>query len=136
MSNIFKSIVIFPLLLMLTACATIISGPSQRVNVQAINEQDNSVLSNVSCIVMDAQGFSYPVTGNPGSVAVNRGNGSLQVDCKKEGYDQASIGAAQSFNPVAIVNVLFWPGFIVDAVSGSYARYPSYVVVQMVQSDA
>ncbi len=136
MSNIFKFIAIFPLLLMLTACATIISGPSQRVNVQAVDEQDNSVISNVSCLVMDGQGFSYPVTGNPGSIAATRGNGTLQVNCKKDGYNQTNIGTGSSFNAITIANVLFWPGFIIDGLSGSYAKYPSHIVVQMSQEDA
>ena len=136
MSTIFKFSVIFSLLLILTACATILSGTSQTVNVQAVDEKDNSILSDVHCIVTDGKAVAYPVTGNPGSIAATRGNGTLQVNCKKDGYNQTNIGTGSSFNAITIANVLFWPGFIIDGLSGSYAKYPSHIVVQMSQEDA
>lgn len=136
MSTILKFIVIFPILLILTACATIFSGTSQTVNIQAVDQQDNSILSDVNCIVTDGKGTSYPVTGNPGIITAARGNGTLQVNCKKDGYTQTNIGTGSSFNAVTIANVLFWPGFIIDGISGSYAKYPSHIVVQMAQEGA
>jgi hypothetical protein len=68
---------------------------------------------------------------NPGSAIVSRSNGSLQVNCKKEGYIQLNTAVGDSFNSTTLVNVLFWPGFIVDAVTGAYKKYPSHYVVSM-----
>ncbi|XVN44021.1 MAG: hypothetical protein RCG16_08350 [Rickettsia hoogstraalii] len=50
---------------------------------------------------------------------------------QKEGYKQLNIAVGDNFNSVTLINVLFWPGFIVDALSGSYKKYPSHYLVAM-----
>lgn len=73
----------------------------------------------------------YPVLTNPGEIIVRKGKGPLRPDCKKAGFVQQSVGVGESFNALTIVNVLFWPGFIVDVVTGSMQKYPSHMSVMM-----
>ena len=48
-------------------------------------------------------------------MVVDKGKGSLDVRCRRSGYAQSQVGVGQSFNAWTIVNVLFWPGALVDA---------------------
>lgn len=115
----------------LAGCATIMTGSSQQVNVQAIDANTHQVLPGAVCTVVDGEGNTLPVPSNPGTVLVNKGKGTLQVRCTRPGYRQSQIGVGQSFNAWTIVNVLFWPGLIVDAASGAMQKYPSYITVLM-----
>lgn len=115
----------------LTGCATIMSGTTQSINLQAIDEANNEIIPGAVCSVMDGKGLRYAVNSNPGQFTVTKGNGALNPTCKKEGYIQSSFGVGDSFNAVTLVNVLFWPGFIVDAVSGAIKDYPSHMTVYM-----
>lgn len=120
--------------LALSGCATVITGTTQTMNVQVINAKTNQLLPDASCMITDAKGNHYAVRSNPGNVTISKGDGALQVLCQSKGYKQTALGVGQSFNAWTIVNVLFWPGFIVDAVTGSIQHYPSHVTVLMVKS--
>lgn len=115
----------------IAGCATIMTGSSQQVNVQAIDANTHQVLTGAMCTLVDGEGNNLPVPSNPGSVLVNKGKGTLNVRCSRPGYRQSQIGVGQSFNAWTIVNVLFWPGLIVDAASGAMQKYPSHVTVLM-----
>jgi hypothetical protein len=117
--------------LILTGCATVFSGTTQTVSVQAIDEDTHYNLPDAACTITDGKGGAYPVSHSPATVVLTRGNGALNVFCKKEGYHQASVGAGQSFNGWTIVNVLFWPGALVDAATGAIQKYPSHITVLM-----
>ena len=69
------------------------------------------------------------MTGNPSAVSVAREYGDLQASCMAKGYRQVGVGAGSSFNAWTLVNVLFWPGFIVDAATGAAKNYPSHITV-------
>jgi hypothetical protein len=117
--------------LLLTGCATIFSGTTQNINIKAVDVKTSQEVDDIICKVTDGDGMEYPVLSNPGSVHVKRGPGALVVNCKKEGYKQLNISVGDSFNAVTLVNVLFWPGLIVDGLSGAYKKYPSHYVVSM-----
>lgn len=122
------------LVLSLTCCATIFSGTTQVINLQAVDADTNEPLDGVTCKVSDAKGLSYAVQTNPGTFTATKGNGVLTPTCKKAGYKQESFGVGEDFNGVTLVNVLFWPGFIVDTVSGAIKEYPSHITVFMKKS--
>lgn len=113
----------------LSSCATIFSGTTQKINVQAVDEKDNKPLTEVTCTITDADGVMYAIPSNPGSVFVKKGNGNLTPNCKKDGYIQKSFGVGSSFNALTLVNVLFWPGLIVDLGTGAMHKYPSHISV-------
>ncbi len=117
--------------LVLGGCATIFTGSTSNVNLQAVDSADNKILENVSCTLTDGDGTVYTIAANPGSVIVSKGKGTLRADCKKKGYVQQNMGVAETINGVTFVNVLFWPGFIVDAVTGTMHKYPANVTIQM-----
>jgi uncharacterized protein YceK len=116
---------------LLSGCATIISGGSQTINVQALDSNTHNLLPNTSCLVTDGRGNNYTVMGNPGTVVVPTGYGAINVNCTKLGYTQTQVGRGQSFNAWVIADVLFWPGAIVDAATGAAVKYPSHITVLM-----
>jgi hypothetical protein len=117
--------------LALAGCATVFTGSTQNIHVQAIDSNNNTILKDVSCTLTDAKGVIYAIHGNPGSALVTKGAGVITPNCTKKGYVQKTFGAGESFNAVTMVNILFWPGFIVDAMSGSMHKYPSHITVVM-----
>lgn len=115
----------------LAGCATVLSGTSQTIHIQVVDEANQRVLSNATCSVADGNGSIYSITSNPTAIVVGKGNGPIRINCRRPGYRQTNMAVGDSFNAVTIVNVLFWPGFIVDAVTGAYKKYPSHYVVNM-----
>jgi len=122
---------LLPLLFLINACATIFTGTSQNISIEAVDSKTNKVLSSAVCSVRDGSGALYTVQSNPGSITIKKGQGVLTPTCNSDGYKQLSYAVGDSFNAVTFVNVLFWPGFIVDGLSGSMNKYPSHIVVAM-----
>ena len=122
---------VFAAIVSITGCATIVSGSTQKLHLQAIDKNTKAIIPNAKCTITDGKGNSYVINGNPGTVIVSRGNGSLKADCHASGYTQKEVGKGTSFNAWTIANILFWPGFIIDGLSGSYAKYPDHITVLM-----
>ena len=101
------------------------------VSIQAVDEATNAPIEDIRCSVTDGRGVVYPVPSNPGSITVSKGKGALSPQCIKKGYTQTNFGVGENFNSVALVNILFWPGFIVDGMSGAMQNYPSHISVFM-----
>ena len=95
--------------LFITSCATIVSGTSQVIKVQAIDSQTHEVIPYAKCTITNAKGVVFPVYGNPGSVNVPREYGGLQANCNATGYRQSGVGSGESFNVWTLVDVIFWP---------------------------
>ena len=126
-----KNIIALFTLLSLSGCATVFSGTTQNVNVKVVDSKNNDLLTDISCIIHDPNGGSNVVNSNPGVANIAKGHGSLDIKCSKDGYRQLNTAVGNSFNGVTLVNVLFLPGFIVDAATGAYKKYPSHYVVSM-----
>ena len=122
---------ITPAISLLSGCATIISGTSQVVHLQAINVKTHHAVPNAKCTLTDSKGVIYPVPSNPGSISLPRVYGGLNADCTAPGYYQQSVGAGSSFNAWTAADILFWPGAIVDAATGAAKKYPSHITVLM-----
>jgi len=117
--------------LSLTGCATIISGTSQNINVQAIDVDSHNQIPAAKCVITSPKGIAYPVDGNPGSVNIPRSYGDLTINCTAPNYWQKSVGGGSSFNAWTLLDVLCWPGAIVDASTGAAQDYPSHITVLM-----
>jgi hypothetical protein len=117
--------------LALSGCATVFTGSTNNVQMRVVDAESNELIQNVKCSVTDSDGIVYLLSSNPGQIIATKGKGTLRVDCKKPGYTQQNMGIAQTINGVTFVNVLFWPGFIVDAVTGNMHKYPANVTIQM-----
>src|SRR5258708_2131619 len=117
--------------LILPGCATVMSGTTQNISVQAINKQDNQLIPGTVCTIADGKGRVYAVNSNPGTVMVTKGQGKLDVQCHKPGYHQTQVGIGQNFNAWTVADVMFWPGALVDAATGAIQKYPSHITVLM-----
>ncbi|WP_224721426.1 hypothetical protein [Candidatus Wolbachia massiliensis] len=94
-------------------------------------DDEGNLMEKVKCVVYDPSGMSHSLISNPGVVVIQRGSGSLFVDCKKAGYKQLNLMVGESFNKVVLLNLLWLPGFVIDTVTGAYKQYPSHYVVTM-----
>jgi hypothetical protein len=123
--------------LVLGGCATVFTGTNQSVHISA-TDQDNKELNNISCSVIDSTGADYHVSSNPGTVLVPKGKGPLRVSCEQPGYNNYSGSIGSSFNAVTLLDIFFWPTFIVDFGTGAAMKYPGsyHVVMKPVGSDA
>ncbi len=117
--------------LSLVGCATVFSGTTQQLHIQAVSSADQKILTDAKCTLTDTNGVPYIASSLPGVVTVQKGQGPLKVECTKSGYHQKTMGVGENFNKITLVNVLFWPGFIVDAVAGTLQKYPSHISVVM-----
>jgi len=130
-NNILRLISSISIILSVTSCGTVFSGTTQPIHIKAIDVANNADLEGARCVVLAGDSASYTVATNPGIVTVKRGAGDLQVTCKKEGYKQSTVLVGDSFNVVTLVNVIFWPGALVDLATGAYKKYPSHYLVHM-----
>lgn len=128
--KISKKIISLIMVIALTGCATIFSGTTQDINVKVVDKNQQEIPGAI-CEIKDGSGASYTLPSNPGIIKVSKANGSVTINCSKAGYKQSNTLVGDSFNAVTLVNVLFWPGFIVDAVSGAYKKLPTHYVVTM-----
>ena len=115
----------------INGCATIASGTTQSVSVQAIDSQTHQLVSNAKCTITDGRGVVHPINVNPGSSLLTKGSGALNTQCVAKGYQQKVVASGQSFNAWTIGNVIFWPGALVDAATGAIQKYPSHITVTM-----
>ena len=122
---------VFYISVLLVGCATIVSGTSQVIHIQAIDEKTQQIIPAAKCSITNTKGVVYPVYGNPGSVDVAREYGGLQSLCTAKGYRQTGVGTGESFNAWTLVDIIFWPSFFVDAATGAAKKYPSHITVLM-----
>ncbi|VVC31146.1 Hypothetical protein CINCED_3A013156 [Cinara cedri] len=102
--------------------------------MQVVDSQGD-LLEGVKCIVsLPASGVRYSLASNPGQVAVQRGSGTVSINCKKSGYEQSDVMVGEDFNKVTLLNVVWLPGFAVDAITGAYKQYPSHYIITMRES--
>ncbi len=112
-------------------CASIVSGTTQTIYIQALDKNTFGRVPNASCLVKDSKGGSYPVYGNPSSIVISKSRGALYTECTAPGYHQIAVGTGENFDAWTIGNIFFWPGIIVDAATGAIQKYPDHVTVIM-----
>ncbi len=117
--------------LALSGCATMFSGTTQTIHIQAIDANTQQIVPDAACTVSDNKGHVYYTASNPGNVIVEKSQGPLSLRCTAKGYKQSKVASGESFNAWTVADVLFWPGAIVDAASGAYSKYPSYFTALM-----
>ncbi len=132
----FKIFITAMVFLLLSGCATVLTGTNQAVNLEAIDRETKEDLKKVSCNITDSTGAVYEVTSNPGVVVVSKGNAPLKVSCRQEGYQNYTGVINDNFNPVALLDIFFWPTFFVDIASGAISKYPAHYSVEMKPDEA
>ncbi|EOR96690.1 hypothetical protein ADIARSV_0113 [Arcticibacter svalbardensis MN12-7] len=56
-------------------------------------------------------------------LSLKKGFSGQTVVLKKDGFDTRSFRPETAFDAVSVINVFFWPGFIIDAATGSMMKY-------------
>jgi hypothetical protein len=95
----------------ISGCATIFTGSSDPITFKSVPEGAKVVVNGAS------------IGRTPVTVPIKRSLTPPQVQIKLDGYDTQYIMLQNSFNGVAILDVFFLPGFIVDAATGTIMKY-------------
>lgn len=99
--------------LLLTSCATILSGTKATVTVSTSTGEPARA---------NVDGESYYING-PTPVKVNRGFNKSTIEAENE-TSKGSVDVEKGFNPVSLGNILLGgiPGYVVDAVTGAVTK--------------
>jgi hypothetical protein len=119
------------LLVMLTSgCATLTKGGSQTVTV-------DTDPSGATCTLMRDAKLVAIVNPTPGSVPVEKAQGTVAVACRKQGYLEAAGNLASEFQAMTFGNILFGGiiGIAVDAASGAMHQYPDSVTITLIPEE-
>lgn len=98
------------ILVVMSGCSTIFGDHASSVNVTSQPSGAQVFLDN------------QPVGRTPMQVEVGRPpvfGTSPQITVRRKGYDALSRRVSSSFQPVGILNIFFWPGFIIDAATSN-----------------
>ncbi len=116
--------VLFILLIpfMLTSCSTIFGDDNQIISITTLDLEGNTI-KDAECTLQNDEGTFYVKT--PGQMLIKQACGDAQLTCVKEGYTPATEAEIEkSHKGSTWVNVLFWPGYFIDRISGSACKYP------------
>ena len=92
-----------------SGCATIFVGKNQTVS---FNSKPEAASVKVG-----------PFSGTtPYTTKIPKNKGYL-IEYSKEGYQRETMELEKRFDPVYLVNILFWPGLIVDLATGAMFKY-------------
>jgi hypothetical protein len=115
---------------LLSGCASIVSGTSQSLSVEARTESGTPVVG-ANCKLENPKGVWFVTT--PGSVTIHRAYDDLAVQCTKDGEHPGHATVKSSTKGMAFGNILFGGaiGAGVDMASGAAYDYPALITVQM-----
>ncbi|NBC15849.1 MAG: PEGA domain-containing protein [Bacteroidetes bacterium] len=107
-----STVLLVSALLLLSGCATLFSGTEDDITFDS-EPQGAQVL--IDGIVVGT---------TPTTVVVDRpGLEETDVTVQLDGYDPLRFELDTEFNNTAILNVFFWPGFVVDVLTGALFKY-------------
>ena len=122
------------LLLSMAGCATVIDGNDQLISVET--QSAGAPISGARCVLRNDQGQSRLTT--PGTAWVRYDNSDLKISCKRPGFDAGVETASSAMNTKVFGNLLIGGaiGFGLDLISGTAYKYPSTVVIELVEIPA
>ena len=98
----------------LTSCMTICKGTKTKVNVSAPGVETPVTLMWDSKEVRDVY--------LPYTIKVKRNFKPTTLTAKAEGYKDATMVIDKKFDPGYLLNLITWPGLVIDAVTGSMMK--------------
>jgi len=115
------------LVVLTSGCATLTKGSSQTVTV------DTDPSGATCTMTRDAKPVAI-INPTPGSVPVEKAQGTIAIACNKQGYLEAAGNLAAEFQAMTFGNILFGGivGVVVDAASGAMHRYPDMVTITLI----
>lgn len=123
------------LVVCISGCATVFTGTTQSIHVDAQDATTHKPLSDTDCSIMAPTGASYHLASNPGTVLVAKGKEPLRVICRRAGYANYENAITSHFNAVTLLDIFFWPTFFVDLGTGAMNSYPAHYTVAMDKKD-
>ncbi|OGT36989.1 MAG: hypothetical protein A3F11_09275 [Gammaproteobacteria bacterium RIFCSPHIGHO2_12_FULL_37_14] len=111
---------------LLSGCASIVSGTSQRISVST------APAKGASCSLENNKGKWY-LNNTPGTVTVNRSFNDLQINCKKPGYTPTFKQVASNTKGMVFGNAVFGGilGAGIDMADGAAYEYPQSIDLPM-----
>lgn len=111
--------------IILSGCASIVEGTTQSVAVTT------PPADGAKCTLVSSEGTWYVMS--PGNAQVHKTKNNLNVTCKKDGYQDASVVIEPHFNGATLGNVLAGGviGIGIDAATGANFNYPETIAVPM-----
>lgn len=120
------------LLLVLTGCASIVTGTTQSLAVETRSPSGKEI-AGANCRLVSSKGTWFVTT--PGSVTVHRATASpLSVNCTKEGHQQVGVTSIKPKSKgMTWGNLLFGGviGVVTDGITGAAGYYPSPITAIM-----
>jgi len=110
---------------MLSGCASIVTGTTQRINVST------PPTTGAVCTLASTEG-RWTLT-SPGSVTVSKSKNDIRVDCAKSGWQEGSGIIPSGCQGWTLGNLLIGGllGIAIDAMTGAMHQYPSNFQVPM-----
>ncbi len=110
-----KKILLFVLpAMLLSSCCTLFTPSKQTITFNG----ENGIK-----IYDDGMKIAEIKDNNTTSVRIKKELSSKYLIAKKEGYRPTPLKLDTKFNSVAVINILFWPGFVVDAATGQMCKW-------------
>ena len=109
---------------MLSGCASMFSGKTQNTALETDPE-------GAACSVKKNGFVVDSVSKTPSGIGIQKSKEDLRITCKKEGFSDSETLMESSVDPVTFVNLLFWPGFIIDASTGAMFEYPERIKLDL-----
>lgn len=99
---------------MFSSCCTIFTSPKQTITF--VGENGTKIYDGAIKIAEIKE-------DGTASVRIRKSISDKYLIAKKEGYRLSPLRLETKFNAVALVNLLFWPGFIVDLATGQISQW-------------
>ncbi len=109
--KIFKTFMSYTIILMLTGCASIAGNNTRSVAVDSTPPGAKIYVDN------QLFGTTPAVITLPTYIY-----GGKTLTLRKSGFLDQTIVINTQFQPIAILDILFWPSFLIDAASGSLVK--------------
>ena len=100
--------------MMLSSCCTLFTPSKQTITFNG----ENGIK-----IYDDGVKIAEIKDNNTTSVRIKKELSSKYLIAKKEGYRPTPLKLDTKFDAVGVLNILFWPGFVVDAATGQMCKW-------------
>ncbi|MGH6933221.1 MAG: hypothetical protein ACREEE_12400 [Dongiaceae bacterium] len=127
-----RLVALCPSLLWLAACASVMSGSTQSMNV--ITEPSGAQCT----LTRDGKSIAF-VNPTPGSLTIDKSAKDITVRCQLDKYEETTATVSSSHDAWSSAgNILAWGiffpvGLAVDAGTGAMNEYPPTVIVRLIQ---
>ncbi len=109
--NLFQFTAIFGIALTLTGCATIFGDNTRNISVQSTPGTAQMRVEG------ETRGATPAVITLPTYIY-----GGKRIQLIKHGYQEQTLFINTKFQPCTLWNLLFWPGFLIDAATGNLVK--------------